>query len=203
MNTLTIGLTGGIGSGKSTVATLFKELGIEIIDADAIARDIVKPKTNTLKQIANHFGKAILKSDGNLDRLSLRQIIFAKPNEKKWLEDLLHPPIREEIQQQLSNVKSPYCIIVIPLLFETAKNKEIDRILVVDANEELQIQRAMNRDHCQRATVLKIMSTQVPRQKRLEDADNVILNEDNLRHLKKQVLKLHDKFLELVAQLSH
>jgi len=205
MKKLTIALTGGIGSGKSSVATLFKELTINVIDADAIARDIVKQKTNSLQQIINHFGKEFLLNDGNLDRVRLRQLIFDEPNEKQWLENLLHPLIRQEIQKKCSNVKSAYCIVVIPLLFETAKDEnheDIDRILVVDANEELQIKRVMDRDRCQRETVLKIMATQVPRQKRLHLAHYVILNEGNLIHLKNQVLKFHDKFLEIATQLS-
>ncbi len=187
-----IGLTGGIGSGKSTVAKLFAELGIEILDADEFARIVVQPGTTGLNQIIKHFGKEILTAHGELDRKKLRHKIFHHPEERRWLEQLLHPLIRQAMRNRLTHVNSPYCIMVIPLLVESKPNELINRVLVVDAPEELQIERAMQRDHLDRAQCEVIMKSQATREQRLARADDVIDNSKNLAHLKQQVAKLHE-----------
>jgi len=199
---LIIGLTGGIGSGKSTVADMFKELGIDIIDTDLIARDIVKPGTKALKEITKHFKDTIISNNGTIDRTALRKEIFDDPTEKEWLENLLHPLIREEAKKQISQAKSPYCMVIIPLLLETKKIDEVNRVLVIDTTEKLQIERTVARDHCSRDMVLKMIATQVPRQKRLAGADNIILNNGNLAYLKLQVLRLHDRLLKISNEAS-
>jgi len=197
---LVVGLTGGIGSGKSTIAKLFKELGVDVIDTDLIARDVVMPGTEALKAIAAHFDKKVIKKDGTLNRRVLREKIFNAPDEKKWLENLLHPLISQETKDRISKAQSPYCIIVIPLLFESKKIDEINRIVVVDTTEMLQIERTMARDNCTRDMVLKMMATQVSRAKRLSGADDIILNSRDLTYLRSQILKLHDKLLKIVEK---
>src|SRR5579883_1238465 len=144
---LVIGLTGGIGSGKSTVAKLFIERGVTVIDSDKLARDVVLPGQAALKQVAEKFGSAVMKPDGTLDRNALRKIIFEDENSRNWLEQLLHPLIRAEMKKQIKNANPPYCIIMIPLLLETENNPLIDRILVVDSAEADQIKRTQKRDN--------------------------------------------------------
>jgi dephospho-CoA kinase len=195
---LIIGLTGGIGSGKSTVGKFFADLGIQIIDADTIAREVVTPHSESIDLIANHFGKDIILADGHLNRALLRKKIFDNPLEKIWLETLLHPLIIAEIKKQTEQSTSSYCIAIIPLLFEAKLTALVDRILVVDASETTQINNTMTRDHCSRASVIKIMSTQVSRQFRLDHADEVIHNDSDLMHLKQQVLKMHGKYKDLI-----
>lgn len=195
---LVIGLTGGIGSGKSTVAKLFAELGIEIIDADEFARIVVQPHTAGLAEIVKHFGKEILTAQGELNRQELRQKIFKHPEERVWLEQLLHPLIRQAMRERLAQVKSSYCIMVIPLLIESKPNELIDRILVVDAPEELQIERAMERDHLDRAQCEAIMKVQATREQRLSRADDVIDNSKDLNYLKQQVKQLNERYRLLI-----
>lgn len=194
---LTIGLTGGIGSGKTTVANFFAELGITVIDTDQLARDVVAPDMPAFQKILVHFGKHILNAAGQLDRKKLRSIIFNDPQQKLWLEKLLHPLIRAEMKTAITNAKSPYCIAVIPLLAETEPNPIIDHVLVVDAFEDQQIERAIKRDQMTPEQIMAIMKTQVNREKRLSIANDVIYNDKNLEHLKQQVLELHHKYLKL------
>jgi len=197
---LKIGLTGGIGSGKSTVAKLFAKHGIEVIDADAIAKAVVQPNTFAFTQIVAHFSEAILNSDHSLNRSKLREFIFHSPQQKQWLESLLHPIIRKQMAEQIAQVKSAYCIVMIPLLLETQKSTHlIDRTLVVDCDEETQITRAMTRDNLTREQVQRILSSQVSRQQRLTAADDVIENHGDFTHLDKQVQYLHDYYLRLGA----
>jgi len=195
---LTIGLTGGIGSGKSTVATLFAALGVPIIDTDEIARDVVQPGTAALAKIVDHFGADILLANGQLNRQALAQKIFQDASAKTWLEALLHPIILEQANDAKHKAQFPYCIQVIPLLIETLPNPNIDRILVVDAPPSLQIKRALARDPQRTsAEIQAIMNTQATREARLAAADDVIINDDDLTQLQTAVNNLHQKYLQL------
>ena len=198
---LAIGLTGGIGSGKSTVAKLFAELDVPIIDADVVAREVVQPNRPALQQIQEHFGVEILNELGELDRTALRKHIFDKPEDKKWLEQLLHPIIRQEMKEKVQGLTTPYCILVIPLLFESKPNPLIDRVLVIDSPVSLQIERTQQRDGCDEEMVRAIMKSQVSREERLKRADDVIHNDKDLPYLTQQVHELHKKYLKL-ANLS-
>ncbi|MBU0455376.1 MAG: dephospho-CoA kinase [Gammaproteobacteria bacterium] len=190
-----VGLTGGIGCGKTTVAKLFREHDITIIDADQIAREVVAAGSPALKKIEEKFGPEILQKDGSLDRQKLRDIIFNDDRAKKWLESLLHPLIRKQMLQRGKAAKSPYVIFMIPLLIESLEAYSfLDRILVIDAPLELQIQRVKERDQTSRETIQKIIRTQVSRAERLKRADDVIDNSKDLKHLKHQVDQLHTKY---------
>lgn len=192
-----IGLTGGIGSGKSTVAKLFAEKGISIIDTDELAREVIDE--STLKQLVNKFGESILLSDKKLNRAKLRAIVFHENEQRIWLEKLLHPLILDKMKQKIATVTSPYCIAVIPLLFETDPNPILNRILVVDATEKQQIERARIRDNLSKEEVEKVLRTQVTRQHRLAAANDIIENHDDLQDLKKQVAKLHEFYITLAS----
>lgn len=194
---LVIGLTGGIGSGKSTVANLFAKKGIAVIDTDQLAREVTRPGQAALHKIINKFSKSILLPDETLDRAKLRKIIFADPHKRRWLEKLLHPLIRAEMQKLIATATSPYCVIVIPLLLEIAPNPLIKRILVVDASEEQQIQRAKMRDNLSEAEIKAIIYTQVTREQRLAAADDIIYNQGTLDELGAEVTKMHQRYLTL------
>ncbi len=194
---LVVGLTGGIGSGKSTVAQLFAAKGATIIDADLLARELTQPGTPALKKIIELFGSSILLDSGALDRTQLRKIIFADQEKRIQLEKILHPLIREAMQQQIASSKSPYCIVVIPLLFETESNPLIKRVLVVDAPEELQIARTTARDNATQNDVTAIVKTQVDRAKRLALADDIIQNDGSIEDLRLKVDKLHKMYIQL------
>lgn len=196
---VTVGLTGGIGSGKSTVARLFGQLGVHHVDADDVARQVVEPGTPALQAIARHFGADILTGDGALDRPKLRRIVFAKPEERAWLEALLHPLIRRELQRQLvpgDNYALPYVLLVSPLLLETDQHQLVKHIIVVDVPVETQIERTMARDHNPREQVERIISAQMSREERRRRADSVIDNNRPLAEVSRQVRELHQKFLE-------
>lgn len=200
MSKLIIGLTGGIGSGKTTIANIFAKYGIEIIDADIVARQIVQPGSLALSKIAEHFGSNFIHSDGQLDRTKLRHQVFANPNDKAWLNNLLHPLIRESMQQQCVQAKSPYCFLVAPLLIENGIDKSVDKVLVVDVMPETQINRTIKRDKNTRAQVEKILDAQISRQERLNSADYVIDNENkSMIEIKEQVEMLHRQFLTMVV----
>lgn len=194
---LVIGLTGGIGSGKSTVANLFAEKGITVIDTDQLARDITLPGQAALHKIVEKFGAGILLPDKTLNRAQLRKVIFADPHKRRWLEKLLHPLIRAEMQQLIAVATPPYCVVVIPLLLETAPNPLIKRILVVDAPEEQQIQRAKRRDKLSEEEIKAIINTQVTREIRLATADDIIYNDKTREQLFSQIEKLHQAYLAL------
>lgn len=194
---LTVGLTGGIGSGKSTVAALFSQLGVDIIDTDLLARQVVEPGTPALKEIVSHFGEEVLNSDNSLNRKMLGEKVFNHPEEKKWLENLLHPLINEAVIAAKTKVKSPYCIVVIPLLIETLPNPTIDRILVVDAPRELQLNRTNARDHRSASEINAIINTQATPEARRAAADDLIINDRGLIDLAEAVTKLHHYYLEL------
>jgi len=192
---LTIGLTGGIGSGKSTVADLFKKKNSTIIDADKIAHAITQPGGIYFNKIVEKFGDTILLPNRNLDRAQLRKIIFTDPDKRLWLEQLLHPVIRSEMQKLILASQSPYCIVMIPLLLETKPNPLIQRILIIDTPEEQQISRCKTRDHLSEQEIKAIMNTQVTREQRLAAADDIITNQNTLAELLPQVEKLHRFYL--------
>tara|TARA_R110000868_G_scaffold113997_3_gene305814 strand:+ start:1086 stop:1682 length:597 start_codon:yes stop_codon:yes gene_type:complete len=194
---LVVGLTGSIGSGKSTVADLFADHGVPVIDADIIARDLTEVNTPAFHQIVAHFGKQIVDSNGNLNRSELRNIIFSKPDERRWLETLLHPAIMQNMLEAVEKLQTPYCLVVIPLLLETDAATFIQRILVVDIPESTQLERASLRDNTTIAHIKAIIKTQASREYRLHEADDVIDNTGTLDDLSKQVDKLHQRYLKL------
>lgn len=194
-----VALTGGIGSGKTTVANAFARFGATIVDADVIARQVVEPGTPALAAIATHFGNEILQADGSLDRARLRQLIFNHPAEKAWLNQRLHPLIHQETQRQLALASSPYALWVVPLLVENDLHTRADRVLVVDADRETQLARTMARDGSSREQALNILSAQASRHQRLAVADDVIDNSGNLRDIEPAVALLHQRYLELAA----
>lgn len=193
---LVVGLTGGIGSGKSTVAQLFAELGVPVIDADRLARELVTPGQPTLDEIVARFGSDCLRSDGTLDRAWLRQRIFSDPPGKQQLEAILHPKIRQRMQQLIAEIRAPYCIVVIPLLLETHQTDLVDRIVVVDLPEKEQLKRVAARDNLPHHVILDIMSTQADRETRLAAADDIIDNVTDLATLGKRIRELHMQFME-------
>lgn len=195
--TVVIGLTGGIGSGKSTVARQFGALGVHWVDADDVAREVVEPGTPALAEIAAHFGEDILTGDGALDRAKLRQIVFEQPEQRAWLEGLLHPVIREELIRQLQpqDYTLPYVLLVSPLLLETDQNTLVERVLVVDVPESVQIERTMARDTNSREQVERIIAAQMPREQRVAKADAVIDNNQPSDQVATEVQALHDAFL--------
>jgi dephospho-CoA kinase len=192
-----VGLTGGIGSGKSTVARLFGDLGVHWVDADDVAREVVEPGTPALARIAEHFGKKILTSEGALDRAQLRTIVFQEPEERVWLEALLHPIIREELIRQLNpeNYQLPYVLLVSPLLLETDQHELVDRIIVIDVPRDVQLERTMARDTNSQEQVERIIAAQISREDRLARADEVIDNDRPLDDVTRQVRELHERLL--------
>lgn len=202
--TYIVGLTGGIGSGKSTIANLFALLDVPIIDADVVAREVVEKGSPLLTKIVEHFGLHILDKQGNLDRTALRQIVFHSEQEKKWLNQLLHPAIRSEMLRQLEAVSAPYVLWVVPLLIENKLSEFCDRVLVVDVLPDIQLERAIKRDESKAETIQNIIASQVDRQTRLNYADDVIENnlplEENAINLAHQVAKLHHRYLDLAKQ---
>ncbi len=197
-----IAITGGIGSGKTTVAdTFYKNHNIDLVDADVIAREVVEPNTIGLTKIIEHFGKSILLENGYLNRSKLRQRIFSSPDEKKWLNDLLHPLIREEMLRQLSLAQSEYVILVAPLLVENQLQYLANRILVVDVLEQTQINRTVNRDKVNQEQVKAILASQASRAERLAIADDIIKNDHNIHDLDNEIALLHNKYL-LLSQES-
>ncbi|EGA65319.1 dephospho-CoA kinase [Vibrio brasiliensis] len=195
---LVIGLTGGIASGKTTVANLFEqEFGIEIVDADVIARQVVEPGSAGLEQITQHFGPEVIEADGTLNRARLREIIFADPSQKEWLNNLLHPMIREQMLQQLETVQSDYALLVIPLMVENNLQSLADKVVVVDVDPETQIQRTVERDQVDQRQAEAIVASQASREQRLAIADYVIKNNTKNQKLLYQITELHKKFLEM------
>ena len=195
-----VGLTGGIGSGKSTVAAAFAGLGIAIVDADIVARAVVAPGSDALAQISGHFGAQVLSADGQLDRARLREIVFADSTAKNWLNQLLHPRIRQQMLAQLDNAASPYSILVAPLLLENQLNLLVDVVLVVDVSPETQLSRTMQRDNNSAELVQSIMAAQCSRAERLAAADYVINNEAPPAMLAGEIAKLHRVFLQLAEE---
>ncbi|GEM73907.1 dephospho-CoA kinase [Vibrio sagamiensis] len=193
-----IGLTGGIASGKTTVANLFRQhFNIDIVDADIVAREVVEPGTPGLTSIIERFGPNIVKQDQTLDRSKLRERIFSVPEDKAWLNALLHPLIREKMLEDLQQVNSDYALLVVPLLIENNLNGLCQRILVVDAAPETQIFRATKRDNVNESQVQSILMSQVSREERLQIADDVVKNNSDDPDLLLQVADLHKKYLAM------
>ena len=193
-----IGLTGGIASGKTTVAKLFKQqFKIDIVDADIVAREVVEPGTPGLDAIIEHFGADIVRDDQTLDRAKLREKIFSNPEEKAWLNGLLHPMIREKMIEDLEQVTSDYALLVVPLLVENKLDSLCDRVLVVDVDPQTQISRTVKRDNVSEEQANAILASQVSREQRLALADDVVKNNPDDPDLLLQITDLHEKYLAM------
>jgi dephospho-CoA kinase len=197
MSKFIVGLTGGIGSGKTTVANLFAAEGITLVDADIVARDVVAQGSKGLEAIVSHFGIEMLTPEGELDRAKLRQRIFSHPEEREWLNQLLHPMIRQEMLAQVEKATSAYVIMVVPLLFENGLDRLVNRTLVVDISPELQISRTIKRDNVDASQVNNIINSQLSRSEKLARADDIIDNHGEISTLKREVLALHLRYLQL------
>jgi len=196
---LKVGLTGGIGSGKSTVAKGLQAKGITVVDADQIARDVVQPGESALSEIAKVFGPEVIQADGQLDRSALKKRIFSDPSAKTQLEAILHPRIRQRILEQVNNAtETPYVVADIPLLIESNYPEHFDRVVVVDCTEAQQVERVKARDEMSDEQIQRIMDSQATRQQRLAAATDIIDNTGDLGSLKKQIEKLHETLLSLV-----
>lgn len=207
MSHFIIGLTGGIGSGKSTVTALFESLGVTIVDADVIAREVVQPNSNALNAIAVHFGAEYIHTDGQLNRSLLRSRVFSNVTDKQWLNDLLHPIIRQELITQTHAATSPYCILVAPLFIENKLLSLVNRLLVIDVTEQKQLERTLLRDSSTANEVKAIMASQTSRENRLALADDIINNNnDNISNnneansVLNTVRTLHQKYLKLAKE---
>lgn len=198
-NKYIVGLSGGIGSGKTSVSNLFARYGIDIIDADVVARTVVEPGTEGLIALIKKFSKSIISKDGTLDRGKLRQIAFADEASKEALNNILHPIIREKMLNQLKSSKSIYCVLVAPLLFENGLQKLTDSTLVVDVSEQQQLARTLLRDGGQKETIENIIAAQIERDQRCKMADDIIDNSGDMHSLEESVIRLHKKYLELSA----
>lgn len=192
-----LGLTGGIGSGKSAAAQHFIDLGVHLVDADNAARWVVEPGRPALARIVEHFGDSVLQADGSLNRSALRGLIFQDAEQRRWLEALLHPLIGEEIASYLARAQSPYAILVSPLLVESGQSRMTQRILVIDVPEALQIQRTMQRDGSSAEQVQAILKAQADREERLRHADDVLVNDRDQAWLQQEVERLHHFYLTL------
>jgi dephospho-CoA kinase len=198
-----VGITGGIGSGKTAVSDRFQNLGITVVDADLCSRVVVEKGRPALTAIAEHFGDDILDTNGELDRALLRGKIFNNPDDKKWLESLLHPLIAEELFAQLGSAKSDYVILASPLLVESGQYQMCDRVIVVDVPVSTQIERTSKRDDNDKEQVERIIASQATREQRLEKATDVINNTQGLEVLDREVARLHPEFLSLAEAKRH
>jgi dephospho-CoA kinase len=196
---LKVGLTGGIGCGKTTVSKLFTELNVPIIDADDIAHQLVEPGQPALLEISKAFGDKTLNPDSSLNRQHIRDVVFSDPKQKQKLEDILHPLVFTAMQEKINRLDSPYCIISIPLLFETHKTDFVNRILVIDCPVEIQIERVKLRNNLTEARIRSIIDSQVSREYRLKHADDVIDNSESGSGLAEHVKKLHNLYLAISA----
>ena len=194
-----VGLTGGVGSGKSVVAALFAAQGITVINADTLAREVVTVGSDALKKIAAHFGENILNDTGELKRNELRRIVFAQKQERIWLEQILHPLIARLMCTRIAECQSRYCIVESPLLLETDQHEMVDRVLVIDTSEKTQLQRTLQRDGSDERTVRAIIASQMSRADRLQRADDIIINEGSLEQLESEVASLHRNYLSLAG----
>lgn len=192
----TLGLTGGIGSGKSAASQWFEQHGIVVVDADVVAREIVEVGQPALLQIQQAFGDWVLQEDGTLNRRALREHIFQSNDARRILESITHPAIRQSIIQQLQDAQSPYVILVSPLLFETNQHELTDHTLLIDASIELQIQRAAQRDGQNIEQIHRIIATQMPREQKQQLADDIVLNDGHLEHLYAHLKPLHEQYLQ-------
>jgi dephospho-CoA kinase len=196
---LRIGLTGGIASGKSTVARRFAELGVAVIDADAAARTVVAPGTPGLAEVAKRFGPGVLTGTGELDRRALRDLIFGDSGSRRDLESILHPLIRAEMDRSAQQAPGPYIVMAIPLLVEGGSRGRVDRVLVVDVDEDLQLRRVMARDGCTLEQARSILAAQASRPARLAAADDVLQNDGTVTDLRQAVDRLHERYLRLLT----
>ena len=198
--TLLVGLTGGIGSGKSSAARILEDLGAAIVDTDEIAHELTRPGGAAIGAIRSAFGDDYVTADGSLARSRMRQLVFADAAARARLEAILHPLIREEVRRRVASARGAYIVIVVPLLLETGAYRDLtDRLLVVDCSEELQVSRTMARSGLAEAEVRAIMSSQVSRAARLAAADDVLRNDSNLDALRREAQALHQRYLALVA----
>ena len=193
-----IGLTGGIGSGKSAAAALFKDIGVDLIDADDLARDSLSINSEGYKLFIEEFGDKYLDENKNINRELIRKLIFNDSDAKSKLENIIHPIVRSGIETFIKNTKSDYCIIVVPLIFETNSSKIYDRILVIDCDVDVQISRTSKRDNQTKSDIENIINKQATREQRLSIADDVIVNNGSLDLLRNEVLKIHKKYLEII-----
>jgi dephospho-CoA kinase len=194
---LCIGLTGGIGSGKTTATNIFSELGVPIIDADAISHTVVEKGQPALKTIAETFGNDLIDEDGQLRRDRLRQIVFDDSQARMKLESIIHPLVYVEIKRQVSHVSFPYYILSSPLLLESKSKYKIDRVVVIDVPESMQIERASQRDNLEARDIQKVIDSQSNRNKRVSQADDVLMNDKDLSSLRNNIELLHKKYLKL------
>ncbi len=199
---LKVGLTGGIASGKTTVSELFKQLGVPIIDADVIAHQIVQPPSPVLVLLAETFGQAILQADGQLNRAYLRDLVFQQPEQKQKLEAIMHPRIRAEMLMQVAQIKTPYCILSIPLLLETQQMQLVDKILVVDCPAELQRERLARRSGLDENMISAILAAQASRQQRQAIATEMVDNSLTIETLTKKIYQLHELYLKIAHQIK-
>ena len=198
--TYCVGVTGGIGSGKSSAAALFAELGAGIIDTDDIAHELTRPGGLAMPDITTAFGAGIVATDGSLDRAAMRKRVFAEPAQRKVLEGILHPLIRAEARNRVARSTAPYVMLVVPLLLETGGYPDlVRRVLVIDCDESLQVSRTMQRSGLAAEAVRAIMAVQLPRQQRLDRANDVLSNDGDIARLRSQVALLHDCYLKLAA----
>lgn len=194
-----IGLTGGIGSGKTTVATFFAELNISVIKADDIVHTLIQPNSFAYKVIINKLGKDLLSDDLQINRSKLRQIVFTNQQSRRWLEGLLHPQVYQAMATQIKLVTSPYCVLEIPLLLEKAPTFAIDRILVIDCPVAQQISRTINRDNIPAEAVQAIILAQIDRHTRLTQCHDIIVNDSSLAKLKQATISMHNKYMTMVG----
>lgn len=199
---LRVGLSGGIASGKTTVAELFRDLGASIIDTDVIARDVVQPGSSALDEIRRQFAGDIVSADGTLDRAALRTLVFADDDKRQALEDILHPRIQAETERLAGTVGGPYQLIVVPLLVESPLNELMDRVLVVDCDPDTQLARLLERDVGDEEQARRMIAAQASREERLAIADDVIDNSGSFDETWDQVATLHDYYLELTQSSS-
>ena len=202
MSHFVVGLSGGIGSGKTTVSDLFAELGVDVIDADLIARQVVEPGTPALLAIVEKLGSQVLNQQGELNRAQLRQLVFSDPTLKEWLNQLLHPLIRQQMYSQTRAAKSSYCILSVPLLVENNLIHMVDRVLIVDVAESTQLKRTVLRDNSNAEQISAIMNAQASRAQRLAVADDIIENEGQASDLAEKVKQLHLQYLQIAASRS-
>ena len=194
-----VGLTGGIGSGKTAASDRFADLGIKVVDADIASRVVVEPGRPALDHIRDHFGDDMILPDGNMDRAKMREKVFANPDERKWLESLLHPLINAEIAQGIASASSPYVILAHPLLIETNQSQICNRVLLIDVPVEVQVQRTMERDDNSEEQVRAIIAAQTDRETRLENADDVVVNDCDLSTLHERIDALHETYRQMAA----